>query len=59
MNPSMSSAFVFAASASLWEICDFAPEDKHKSEQTMAAEIAKQRNVRKGAKVSKVISLSQ
>ena len=58
----MSSAFVFAASASLWEICDFAPEDKHKSEQTISAEIseiAKQRNVRKGAKVSKVISLSQ
>ena len=38
MNPSMSLDFVFASVAALWEICDFAPpEDKHKSEQTMAA----------------------
>lgn len=61
----MSLDFVFASVAALWEICDFAPpEDKHKSEQTMAAaefEISqKQRNVRKrAAKVSKVIILSQ
>ena len=48
----------------LWEICDFAPEDKHKTEQTMAAAeisaMAESRNVRKrAAKVSKVIILSQ
>ena len=60
-----SAAFVFASVAALWEICDFAPpEDKHKSEQTMAAAefkiSQKQRNVRKrAAKVSKVIILSQ
>lgn len=66
MNPSMSLDFVFASVAALWEICDFAPpEDKHKSEQTMAAaefkiSLQKQRNVRKrAAKVSKVIILSQ
>ena len=61
----MSLDFVFASVAALWEICDFAPpEDKHKSEQTMAAAefkiSQKQRNVRKrAAKVSKVIILSQ
>ena len=56
----MSLDFVFASVAALWEICDFAPpEDKHKSEQTMAAAefkiSQKQRNVRKrAAKVSNV-----
>ena len=61
----MSLDFVFASVAALWEICDFAPpEDKHKSEQTMAAAefkiSQKQRNVRKrAAKVSNVIILSQ
>ena len=65
MNPSMSLDFVFASVAALWVICDFAPpEDKHKSEQTMAAAefkiSQKQRNVRKrAAKVSNVIILSQ
>ena len=53
MNPSMPSV-VFALA--LWEICDFAPEDKHKTEQTMAAAeisaMAESRNVRKRAKFS-------